>query len=400
MEISSRHVIIVDWMPYTFRAWLMSPSGHVLRHMNTQDGVFEISNRQFGSTLLALCSTWIKQHDDAVIYLFGTIGSADGWIEVPNLKCPASIADILKGAMKPISTIADVNTQLTKRGVTILPGAHYAGENGEVALMRAPASAALGLGLKDGVVCIPGQQAKWIEIKNSKIERFYAFSSFEMMGLLRRMFNLAHVRDHDMSHSLFDRGLNFSWRKTTETVAHKPNQGLAVFNIGTPNLEETTSHAPSLSRMSAEIRHHIILGNMHPRQLSGFIAGIVIGDEITDVWRLMGQPKHVHLIADDDDKIHYERAITLKGAQVESYGFAKTLYQFLMNANQQQVTHAADEAQPQKSILQGSSLEMPLETPLGMREPPFIKSITPTHADLPILNNILAPRSSGDSNIF
>jgi 2-dehydro-3-deoxygalactonokinase len=325
LEIQSKHVIIVDWTARRFRAWLMAPEGNVLRRLDTQDGVLEVTNRQFLQAFTTLCGAWLSQFPNIQVYMFGTIASTAGWREIENCVCPVARADLSNAAIKiPLNTT---------QNVIIFPGARIVNASGAVELMRAQAAASFGLGVARGIICIPGAQTKWVEIIDGQITRFYTFTTHEMTHLLLRMFNLVHTPDKQIDVGLFDRGLHLALRKDEVPRTKTSNQGFALRSIGSETLDPDNAHHPSLLRMIAEVRHHILVGNMHPRQLNSYLAGMVIGVEMLDALRLFGQPQEVYLIADGDDRALYQRALFIHEINVESAGFEIALYQFLLQTH-------------------------------------------------------------------
>jgi 2-dehydro-3-deoxygalactonokinase len=306
VEGPKKHTIVVDWSAHFFKAWLLSPMGDVLRRINTQDGVVDVSGRQFLQVFNSLCHAWIIQHPDAQVVLMGEITTASGWKEVEGVACPVSANTLLSHTGK-VSLGAGAEAQL-------IPSVEYKSPSGLIDHMYTSAAVALGSGLANGVVCIVGEMTRWVEIKNGMIERFYTFATSQMVDLLRRHFNLLYVTQEKIDMTSFERGLTFAWRKEDVPTSHAPETGFALKNLGNSTREKQETY-PTLLRTMAELRVHQRIGHVNVRHLGSYVWGLAIGEELVHALRLFGNPQQVIFVAEDQLEIFYEKALSLLAVQ-------------------------------------------------------------------------------------
>jgi 2-dehydro-3-deoxygalactonokinase len=322
VEGAKKHTIVVDWSAHFFKAWLLSPVGDILRRIDTQDGVLDVSGRQFLQVFNSLCHPWLMQHSDANVVLMGEITTASGWKEVEGVACPVSTSTLLSHTGR-VSLGAGGEAQL-------IPSVEYKSPSGLIDHMYTSAAVALGAGLANGVVCVVGEVTRWIEIKNGLIERFYTFATSQMVDLLRRHFNLLYVTQEKTDMASFERGLSFAWRKEDVPTSQTPETGFALKNLGNATREKQETY-PTLLRTMAELRVHQRIGHVNVRHLGSYVWGLAIGEELVHALRLFGNPKEVFFVGEDQLEIFYEKALTLLDVNVKPIKREYALTRFIKN---------------------------------------------------------------------
>lgn len=171
-------LIALDWGTTRARAFLISGTGEVLERRIADRGIQSVPAGGYPEAFAELAGDFRETAPDAAIVLAGMVGSRNGWIEARYVPCPASPAEIAANAIK-----AAIDAATT---ATILPGLSC--DDGAFDVMRGEETLIVGLGLSDGIACLPGTHSKWAEIRQGRITRFASFMTGEIYGLLRNDF--------------------------------------------------------------------------------------------------------------------------------------------------------------------------------------------------------------------
>ena len=83
------------------------------------------------------------------------------------------------------------------RPVLIVPGVDCRGADGTYDVMRGEETQAIGIGVRDGLVCLPGTHSKWVEIADGRIDRFATFVTGELYAALTASFVGRLAREPD-----------------------------------------------------------------------------------------------------------------------------------------------------------------------------------------------------------
>jgi 2-dehydro-3-deoxygalactonokinase len=167
--------IAVDWGTTHLRAWAMAEDGTVRAEARSDDGMGHLARDAFEPALLSLVEPWLGAGPMDVLAC-GMVGSRQGWAEAPYVAVPAKARDALA---------VPVATKDPRLRVAILPGLKQAvppdvmrGEETQIAGFLA---AAPGF---DGVLCLPGTHAKWVQISAGEVVSFRTFMTGELFDLL------------------------------------------------------------------------------------------------------------------------------------------------------------------------------------------------------------------------
>ena len=241
-NIESSTRILVDWGTTNLRAYLVNNSGKVLETRQRPQGIRNVAGGKFAEAITDILEGW---DSTCPVLMSGMIGSAQGWHEVPYVKCPSSAKDIAQG----LAVIPD-NPRFS-----IVPGLSYQAPDGAFDVMRGEEVQIFGaLDLskqKDGILCLPGTHSKWASVKGGVLEGFSTSMTGEVYSILKT---------HSILGALMTDG---------------PDDE-AAFNKG-------------LARSGAEggLLHHLfstrtegLFGKVQPDGLPSYMSGILIGHEL------------------------------------------------------------------------------------------------------------------------
>jgi len=262
-------LIALDWGTTRARAFLISETGEVLQRRVADQGIQSVPAGGYPAAFEALAGDFRRAAPDAPILLAGMVGSRNGWIEAAYVACPASPEEIAAAAIR---VELDKNTT-----ATILPGLSW--DDGAFDVMRGEETLIVGLGLTDGIACLPGTHSKWAEIKGGRITRFASFMTGEVYGLLRE-------------NSILSR------------LAEAPSGTDAA--EGAVRGRAASSRAGGLLNSIFAARTEVLGGRMPGGAVGPYLSALLVAQEIAGAQALFGHGAEIHLVAD--------------GALGESYG--------------------------------------------------------------------------------
>ncbi|MEI5999239.1 2-dehydro-3-deoxygalactonokinase [Paraburkholderia bengalensis] len=182
----SAALIALDWGTTSLRAYLFDANGAVLDTRASTAGIMNLprpaAEGGFDAAFDSAVGGWLDRAPGLPVIAAGMVGSAQGWKEAPYVNAPASAEALVDGIVRV----------QTARGVTlhIVPGVLQNGELPNVmrgeetqifgALACAQASAA-GSG---ALIGLPGTHAKWVMVRDARIERFDTFMTGEVFAAL------------------------------------------------------------------------------------------------------------------------------------------------------------------------------------------------------------------------
>ncbi|CAH1660750.1 2-dehydro-3-deoxygalactonokinase [Hyphomicrobiales bacterium] len=272
-------LIALDWGTTRARAFLISETGEVLQRRIADQGIQSIPAGGYPAAFEALAGDFRRAAPDAAIVLAGMVGSRNGWIEAPYVACPASPAEIAAASIR-----AELDSSTT---ATILPG--LSNDDGAFDVMRGEETLIVGLGLSEGIACLPGTHSKWAEIKGGRITGFASFMTGEVYGLLRNgsiLGRLAEEPSDDDARDGAARG---------RAAARRPG---GVLN---------TAFAA---------RTEILAGRMRGGEVGPYLSALLVGQEIAGAEALFGRREEVHLVADGALAASYGGALEAAGFTV------------------------------------------------------------------------------------
>lgn len=264
-----RPLIALDWGTTRARAFLLSERGEVLERRSADQGIQSVPAGGFPSAFEAIAGDLRRMAPEADIVLAGMVGSRNGWVEAAYVPCPASPDAIAAAGLKV--ALADGTSAL------ILPGLSC--DEGAFDVMRGEETLIVGLGLADGIVCLPGTHSKWALVEGGRITRFASFMTGEIWGLLRQNSILSRLAE--------------------EQSEEGARLGLAA--------GFAASRRPGgLLNTAFAARSEVLAGRLPGSAVGPYLSALLVGHEIAGALALFGRHDTVHLVAD--------------GAMAESYG--------------------------------------------------------------------------------
>jgi 2-dehydro-3-deoxygalactonokinase len=165
-------VIGLDWGSSRLRAYLIDPGGRVLQRRSSDRGAIGLTGPEFDAVLRATVGDWAAADPRARLVACGMVGARGGWVEAGYVDLPAGV-DAIRGRLAYVGT--SLGMQLA-----IVAGLRTA----EPDVIRGEETQALGVGLADGVLCMPGTHSKWLRIRAGTIESFRTWFTGELFELL------------------------------------------------------------------------------------------------------------------------------------------------------------------------------------------------------------------------
>ena len=273
----------VDWGTTRLRASLVAPDGTVVERRASDSGVQSVPDGGFPAALEAACGPWFAAHPDLPVLMSGMVGSRNGWIEAPYLPCPA-------GADEIASRLTRVPG--TSRDVSIVPGVDCRWPDGAYDVMRGEEVQALGTGVADGLVALPGTHGKWIEMRDHRILRFATFVTGELFAAVSASF--------------------------IGRLAEQPEDP-----AGADIAAEAARSPGGLTRALFQARARVLGGTLPARGVKPFLSRLVIEAEIVGAVDLFGTPAAVHLVAGEPQLSLYRAALGARGIAVTPHDTAE-----------------------------------------------------------------------------
>ncbi|PZN99731.1 MAG: hypothetical protein DCF30_11210 [Hyphomicrobiales bacterium] len=275
-----RPLIALDWGTTRARAVLISEEGEVLERRRADQGIQSVPAGGFPAAFDAIAGDLRRTSPDAAIVLAGMVGSRNGWIEAHYVPCPASPGEIAAAGMKV--TLADGTP------ATILPGLSC--DEGAFDVMRGEETLIVGLGLEDGIACLPGTHSKWARIEGGRITRFASFMTGEIYGLLRE-------------HSILSR------------LAEEPSGDDAA--RGTADGLAAAARPGGLLNTAFAARSEVLAGRMPGGAVGPYLSALLVGHEVAGAQALLGRGAIVHLVADGVLAQSYGAALAAAGIEAK-----------------------------------------------------------------------------------
>ena len=283
----------IDWGTTRFRAYLIDETGAVIDRVTSDDGIMAVKPGGFPAVLAIRCGMWLARDPDLPVLMAGMVGSRNGWVEAPYRACPASASDLAR-AMIPI----DIGNG---RIAHLVPGLSTRDAQGAPDVLRGEETLALGAGLQNGLVILPGTHSKWISVEASVMSGFSTFMTGEFYATLLGHTILGALRKEPDAQSGFEKGLRAAKR------------------------------SGGLTHQAFAARTAVLLGDMTGEEVAPFLSGLLIGVEIENACALYPNTSSMVLIAEGVIAENYKIALAAKGITYDvmtpEAAFIKGLFQ-------------------------------------------------------------------------
>jgi 2-dehydro-3-deoxygalactonokinase len=274
-------LIALDWGTTRARAFLIGADGAVVDRRSAYRGIQSVPEGGFPAAFEAIAGDFRRARPDAVVVLAGMVGSRNGWVEAPYVACAAAPAAIAAAAL---SVALDGGGK-----ATILPGLSCDEDAFDV--MRGEETLIVGLGLDDGIVCLPGTHSKWAVIESGRIARFASFMTGEVYGLLRQNSILSRLAAEPSGDEAAD-GARFGF-----AAAGRPG---------------------GLLNAAFAARTEVLAGRMPAGCVGPYLSALLVGQEIAGALALFGRPPLIHLVADGVMAESYRAGLGASGLAYET----------------------------------------------------------------------------------
>lgn len=268
--------VAVDWGTTRLRASLVDSGGAVLDRTEADQGVQSVPAGGFPAVLERACGPWLADHGELPVVMAGMVGSRNGWVEAPYAPCPCGPEDLARAMLRVPGG----------RDVRIVPGVDISWPDGAYDVMRGEEVQAIGSGVTDGILCLPGTHSKWIAMSGGRIVRFATFITGELYAAMSASF----VGRLAAEPELLGEGLSAG------AVA-------ATFGGG-------------LSRVLFQARAQVLGGELPAGGVRPFLSSLLVGQELIGAESLFGPCAAVHLVAAPPQREVYAAALARRGIAV------------------------------------------------------------------------------------
>lgn len=172
--------VAVDWGTSSFRAYLVK-SAQVTAEHEAARGILTVEPGQHAGVLRTLIGFLPSEAAGLPIVMSGMIGSRQGWKEAPYASVPATLADIVQGALRW--------REPGLGPIALLPGVMQDPPGGMPDVMRGEETQIFGaldlLGLSEGTFIMPGTHSKAVAVSDSALKGFRSFMTGEVFAALK-----------------------------------------------------------------------------------------------------------------------------------------------------------------------------------------------------------------------
>jgi 2-dehydro-3-deoxygalactonokinase len=285
--MSSTSFLAVDWGTTNLRAWVVAADGSVTADRDFPLGVSRLAPGEAARSFKDTVRPALGAQGLPAIAC-GMVGSNMGWEQVNYFDCPADL-ETLAGGLRRVAG--------EDPPVWIVPGLRCRRSDGAPDVMRGEETQVLGWAAGDPersrgerLVCHPGTHAKWVRLRDGRIERFVTAMTGELFDVLRKH-SVLQVRESDDDVAAFDEGL------------------------------KAAGDGGALASRLFTARSRVVGGDMAPAAVKSYLSGLLIGAEIAAVPALLGAApdEPVTLIGDETLCRRYHRALEARGTAVVAY---------------------------------------------------------------------------------
>ena len=277
-----KHLLAVDWGTSSLRGARLDAQGKVLDERSSARGIQSVAPGGFSAVFDEHFGAWM-QASDTLCVISGMAGSQQGWVHAPYCACPASFDDVARQVQ-----------WVEPRRIAIAPGLRC-DNDGTPDVMRGEEVQVFGalqlLGLKDGLLVLPGTHSKWVRVRAGVVENFATFMTGEFYALLRQYSILARsmpATDGESDDVAFDEGVAKALR------------------------------GPGLLHSAFSVRTLALFERMSIASRASYLSGLVIGEELRCQSLDLDAP--IVVIGNESLTQRYARALALRSVGVQRVG--------------------------------------------------------------------------------
>lgn len=274
-------MIGMDWGTTSLRAYRLGPDGAVTDRLDRPGGILTVPAGGFPAALREAVGAWLSDGETRLL-LCGMVGSRQGWVEAPYLRCPAGPAEI---------AAATVGIPFEGAEIRLVPGLATEDRDGIPDVMRGEETklVALAAVLDDALVCMPGTHSKWARLEADRVVHFTTHMTGEAFAALSQHTILA---------------------RTSGEGPHRP---------------EAFARGVARSGQAGGLLHHLfgartlhLMDRLEAAETRSFLSGLLIGHEIAAALAETGA-RQVELVGAAGLAELYAEALRLRGIEVRAH---------------------------------------------------------------------------------
>ncbi|MBU8537943.1 2-dehydro-3-deoxygalactonokinase [Falsiroseomonas tokyonensis] len=269
-------MIGVDWGTTSLRAYRIGAAGAPEARIDRPGGILTVPEGGFPAALREAIGPWLVEGETKVL-LCGMVGSRQGWVEAPYLRCPAGPAEI-----------AAATTPIPFEGaeLRLIPGLTTEDGSGIPDVMRGEETKLVALAetIGSGLACLPGTHSKWARLEGGRVTGFTTHMTGETFAALSQ-------------HTI-----------------------LARTSVEGPDVPEAFARGVERARQPGGLLHHLfgartlhLMGRLAQAETRSFLSGLLIGHEIAAAAQGVAQ---VHLAGAASLSALYAAALAQNGIAV------------------------------------------------------------------------------------
>lgn len=238
-------LIALDWGTSSLRGFRLGASGEVLEARASDHGIQHLPEGGFEAAFAQITQGW----GVAPLVACGMVGSAQGWAEVPYLRCPANLSQLAGSAGRVMTPAGEM---------LIAPGLLFAPEGGAPDVMRGEEIQISGAIAGDPArqdsctLVLPGTHSKWTTVKGGVVTGFATHMTGELFAVLRGHSILGRLMSEGNDEAAFAMGVERAAQERAKGLTH------LIFGARTMGLTSALPH----------------------EVLSDYLSGLLIGHEV------------------------------------------------------------------------------------------------------------------------
>jgi len=274
-------LLAIDWGSSALRGALIDDSGAVVDERSCERGMLRVAPHEFENALEAEFGDWLDLPGTRCL-MAGMVGSRQGWVEAPYMRCPAGLADFAS-RLQPVRTGASGKA----RDIAIVPGASC--EHDDVPdVLRGEEVKLFGamemLGIGSATMLSPGTHSKWVTVEDGRLVSFSTMMSGEFYAVLRR-------------HSILSRSL--------------PEDDGPLDGRAFDDCVQRALAGPSLLQTAFSVRCLDLFDRLPRAARPSYLSGLVIGEALR--WPQLAGVQSVVVIGSPLLSERFARALALRG---------------------------------------------------------------------------------------
>ncbi len=248
-------MIGVDWGTTSLRAYRIGAAGAPSARIDRPGGILTVAEGGFPAALREAIGPWLEDGETRVL-LCGMVGSRQGWVEAPYLRCPAGPAEI---------AAATIAIPFEGAEIRLVPGLTTEDAAGIPDVMRGEETKLVALAETVGtaLACLPGTHSKWARLEGGRVTGFATHMTGETFAALSQ-------------HTI-----------------------LARTSTDGPDVPEAFARGVDRARQPGGLLHHLfgartlhLMDRLAQAETRSFLSGLLIGHEIAAAAQGI---RHVHL---------------------------------------------------------------------------------------------------------